>query len=146
MSETIRISDEVAQTLHKLGGTFDDPDDVLRRVLEQAGYEVPDEETIEWDKSDLRSYFESTSATKQQIFLRALVDHDEEWVPKRVVFDRYEANGITPQSHTMDGVQSGMSRRCGNREKFWESASRDGERQYRILPRYREVVEDYWGT
>lgn len=145
MSETIRISDEVATVLHNLGGTFDTADDVLRRVLEEAGYEVSEKENEEWSQDEMEVYFDDTRPSKQQIFLRALVEYPEEWVPKSYVFDQFRENDITPEAHTMDGVQSGMTRRCGNREKFWESSSRQGERMYRILPQYREIVEDYWG-
>lgn len=30
--------------------------------------------------------------------------------------------------------------------KLWESSSRREKRKYRILPQYREIVENYWTT
>lgn len=145
MPETIELSDEVIAVLHEQGGTFDTPDDVFRRILEEAGYDIGDEEEEEWTREELKQYFDNTRPSKQRIFLQALVEFPEEWVPKEYVFDQFGEDGINVKSHTMDGVQSAMTRRCGKKEKFWESSYRDDERKYRIVRKYREIVEDYWG-
>ena len=38
MAPTIRISEETKQAINQLGGTFDSPDDVIQRLIEEADY------------------------------------------------------------------------------------------------------------
>lgn len=145
MPREIEISDEVAEAINEIGGTFDTVDDVLRQVLEEAGYSIGDDS---WTDEELEEFFDDTTSDKQQIFLTMLVDHDDEWVPKVTINDRIgdELGPDEVDSHTLDGVQSSMTRRCqtmGN-EKFWERRRDDGW-EYRIKPPYQDAAEAYWG-
>lgn len=144
MAREIEISDEVADVINDIGGTFDTVDDVLRRVLEEAGYSVGDDS---WDEDGLRRYFDDTSSTRQKVFLRALVEYGEEYAPKNDILERFREADRDVSDHTLDGVQSSMTRRCqtAGREKFWERTRLDGQWGYRIKEPYRDVAAGYWG-
>ena len=142
MPREIEISDEVTDVINRIGGTFDTPDDVLRQILREAGYEVNGEtEQQDWSEDEFESYFRNTSSPKQKIFIESMVEYGDDWLPKRVLFDRYEEQEIETSTHIMTGVQGPMTTRCGDREKFWES-DYQGERVYRIKPEYLDVVQE----
>lgn len=145
MPREIEISDEVAEILNEIGGTFDTVDDVLRDVLEEAGYSI-DNDT--WEDHELRDYFDRTNSSKQKIFVTELVENGDDWTPKSTILDRItdELGDDSVDTHTLDGVQSSMTRRCrsADREKFWERTRDGGEWNYRIKAPYRDVAEDYW--
>lgn len=153
MSEEIEISDDIAVAINELGGTFDTVDDVLRRLVHEAGHGnlLEDEgavEKTEWTAEDFLGFFENTDSTSQQVFLTMLVtDGDEDgWVPKDEILERLEAEGVSIENHTLDGVQSSMTRRCRSRglDKFWERQGGTGSREYRILPEHQEQVAELW--
>lgn len=143
MPQEIEISDDVAEIINEIGGTFDTVDEVLRRVLEEAGYVVNDEG---WDEDSLRSYFDDTSSTRQKVFLRTLVEYGEDWAPKDEILDRIRDADKDVSDHTLDGVQSSMTRRCqtAGHEKFWERNYMGNQWGYRIKAPYRDVATDYW--
>lgn len=143
MAREIEISDEVAEAIDDLGGTFDTVDDVLVRVLEEAGYDLGDG----WTDEAIRSYFDDTDSTRQQVFLRTLAEFGEAWAPKDEILARIRAAGKETSGHTLDGVQSSMTRRCqsAGREKFWERHDLGDQWGYRIKAPYRDVASDYWG-
>lgn len=145
MAREIEISDDVAEIIDEIGGTFDTVDDVLRRVLEEAGYEVAGET---WSDADLRRYFAETTSDKQQLFLTALAENGDEWVPKGQIIDRIadELGDDEIGPHTLDGVQSSLTRRCqtAGYEKFWERTRLDGRWGYRIKDPYRDIASEYW--
>lgn len=145
MTREIEISEEVADILNDIGGTFDSVDDVLRRVLEEAGYAVNDDS---WTEEELRSFFDSTTSSKQTTFVTMLVDYEDEWVPKTQIIKRLvdEVGGDNIDAHTLDGVQSSMTRRCktADREKWWERRRSGGDWEYRVKPPYQEWARDYW--
>lgn len=143
MTREIEISEDIAERIDELGGTFDTVDDVLRRLFEEAGYDVNDEE---WSDEDLRSYFDDTSSTRQKVFVRTLVEYGSDWAPKDEIMERIEDAGKDVSDHTLDGVQSSMTRRCqsaGN-EKFWERNYLGSQWGYRIKEPYRDVAQEYW--
>lgn len=143
MTRQIEISDDIAEMIDERGGTFDTVDDVLRRLFEEAGYDVNDEA---WTDDELRSYFDDTSSTRQKVFLRTLVEYGDDYSPKDEILDRIRDADKDVSDHTLDGVQSSMTRRCksaGN-EKFWERSRLDGQWGYRVKEPYRDVAEEYW--
>ena len=144
MPREIEISDDIAEKIDELGGTFDTVDDVLRRVFEEAGHVVDDEG---WDEVDLRSYFDDTGSTRQKVFIRTMVECGDDWAPKDEINDRIEEAGKDVHDHTLDGVQSSMTRRCqtAGYEKFWERNWLGGQWGYQIKAPYRDIAEDYWG-
>lgn len=143
MTQEIEISDEVAQVINGIGGTFDTVDDVLRRVLEEAGYDVNDEG---WTDDELRDYFDDTNSTRQKVFLRTLVEYQDEYAPKDEIMERIEDAGKDVSDHTLDGVQSSMTRRCktAGREKFWERNYLGSQWGYRVKEPYRDIAAEYW--
>jgi hypothetical protein len=143
MPTQIEISDEVAGKIDELGGTFDTVDDVLRRVLDDAGHPVND---VEWTEEELRDYFDDTGSTRQTVFLETLVEYGDEYAPKDEILERFDDAGKSVSDHTLDGVQSSMTRRCktAGREKFWERSRIGGQWGYRVKEPYRDIAEDYW--
>lgn len=144
MAREVEISDEVAEVIDDLGGTFDTVDDVLVRVLEEAGYHVGGDE---WTDEALRSYFDDTDSTRQQVFVRSLAEFGEAWAPKDEILARIRAAGEETSGHTLDGVQSSLTRRCqsAGREKFWERRDLGDQWGYRLKAPYRDVASEYWG-
>lgn len=144
MTRKIEVSDEVTDAINEIGGTFDTVDDVLRRVLDEAGYDVGMDG---WEREALHSYFDDTTSTRQKVFLEALVEYGDEFAPKDEIVDRIDAAGKDVSGHTLDGVQSSLTRRCksAGREKFWERRRLDGRWGYRIKAPYREMAAEYWG-
>jgi hypothetical protein len=53
---TIRISDETASAINELGGTFDKPDDVVQRLIKEAGHgeSLPSEQSNETKQTTTR--------------------------------------------------------------------------------------------
>lgn len=65
MSTTIRISEDTRKQLNSIGGTFDTPDDVIQRLVTEAGYTVPSESnsrntgTVEHETTELEEELDS---------------------------------------------------------------------------------------
>jgi hypothetical protein len=151
MPRQIEISDQTANVLERLGGTFDTPDDVIQGLIEETGRSIKGAEK-DWDRSSFKSYFSRSQSNnpRQRIFLETLLSSGDEngWVPKDLIEDETRSSGREVKSHSLDGVQSSMTRRCQsqNREKFWErqrNESGDGW-EYRIKPEYQDVATSAW--
>jgi hypothetical protein len=60
MATTIRIDEDTKEALNQLGGTFDNPNDVIQRLIRDAGHNEllsPDEEIKEYTASKRKKEF-----------------------------------------------------------------------------------------
>lgn len=151
MIQQIEISDQTINALDRLGGTFDTPNDVIRKLIEEFGRGITNAGE-DWGGSSFKSYFDRfrSNNPRQRTFLEALFSSGDEnrWMPKELIEDETRSSGRTVSPHSLDGVQSSMTRRCQsqNREKFWERQRNelgDGW-EYRIEPEYQDVATVAW--
>jgi len=74
MSPTVRIGNDTKRAVNELGGTFDSPDDVFKRLIREAGYgDLLEEEPTHKDKKESQD----DSRTDLQLNTNSVKENDE---------------------------------------------------------------------
>lgn len=88
---TIRISEETAKAINELGGTFDKPDDVLQRLIQEAGYE---DLLIQTERSSKSSESESRSHGSRRDWINSWLEQLQQKVTEQKLdFSRVPGRG-----------------------------------------------------
>ena len=142
----IELEEPTADLLHELGGTFDSPNDIVRRGLERL---KADEENIDrWTETRFQEFLDGTKADKQEELLRTLITYEEEWVPLEYIVEHLQNEGHAVDGSAVGGILGGLSRKVGDKPKLWETRE-NGGREYRIIdnpPFIRRMLKEHFRT
>jgi len=93
MSQNIRIKDDTAYVINELGGTFDKPNDVIQKLVVEAGYEG----LLEDAQSEKQSNNDVSSGSNRRKYVVELYKADE-------IVKQFEVHGHGGQSDIMASV------------------------------------------
>jgi hypothetical protein len=125
---TARISEETQTALNELGGTFDTPDDVIQRVIREAGYTVPSESnpqdagTVEHEKTELEEVLDNNlpqsdwlTTRKQRDVVVSVAERVLELPSELSVRDRrIQAQKYVLENSDVENIQT-IQDQCGRR-------------------------------
>lgn len=123
---TVRISDETKMALNELGGTFDTPDEVIQRVIREAGYTLPSESnsqdtsTVEHEKTELEEALDNNlpqsnwlTTRKQRDVVVSVAERFLELPSELSVSDRRrQAQEYVLENSDVDDIQT-IQDQCG---------------------------------
>lgn len=138
---TVRINKETQIALNQLGGTFDTPDDVIQRVIREAGYTVPSESnpqdtgTVEDKKTELEEALDNNlpqsdwlTNRKQREIVVSVAERYLELPSEPSVRDRrIQAQNYVLENSDIENIQSILDQ-CGRR----------------LFKGYKEVPNNSW--